>query len=286
MTRKLEAYVKRIAAQTDCSRSERDDLYEELLSHVLIRRDEEIEAGKTEDEAEEEAMAMFGKEARIGDGLQQAMFPFRRELLLALAVLCFMFTFGKYISSLVQTREALWFVLYGTVGHSAVLFFALNRVFAVNRKLWLALALVLNLLFLVPQWGGLGFFGSGSLGPVLPLILLLNLYLLYRTVLTYEQKKKHKKSRRVIHIFNITLGLAGGAAALYIHLIAMGFGASAAVLLRVLIPMLLWAVLYTVQTLLLPRFPKLVLGSLVLTVLILAYMFWPIIFPYVSGLLE
>ncbi|MGY4691643.1 permease prefix domain 1-containing protein [Salibacterium sp. K-3] len=286
MTRKLEDYVKRIAAQTDCSRAERDDLYEELLSHVLMRRDEEMAAGKTEEEAEEEAMTMFGQEARIGDGLQQAMFPFRRELLLALAVLCFMFTFGKYISSLVQTREALWFVLLGTVGHSAVLFFALNRTFAVKRKLWLALALVLNLLFLVPQWSGLGFFGSGSLGPVLPLILLLNLYLLYCTVLTYERKKEHKKSRRIIHIVNITLGLGCGLSVSYISLIAMGFGVSAAILLHVLIPMLLWAVLYAAQVLLLPRYPKLIMGSLVLTILILTYMFWPIILPSAAGLFE
>ncbi|WP_306975973.1 permease prefix domain 1-containing protein [Alkalibacillus salilacus] len=276
--------MKRIVAQTDCKRSERDDLYEEMLTHVLMRRDEEMEAGKTEKEAEEEAMKMFGKEAHIGDGLQQAMFPYRRELLLLLALVSFLFTSGKYITVLVQEQTALWYLLVGMVVHSVVLFFALNRTFAVNRKLWIALGLVFNLIFLLTQgqfWTYYDF-----LGPVLPLMLLLNLYLLYRTVLTYERQKDHKMSRRMIHIVNITLSLVGGLAALNIHLMAMGFGAPATILLNVFIPMALWAVLYTVQIRLLSRFPKLVVGSLVLTVLILAYMFWPFIVPPVMGLFE
>ncbi|WP_029329180.1 hypothetical protein [Lentibacillus jeotgali] len=268
--------MKRIAAQTDCSRSERDDLYEEMLTHVLMRRDEEMEAGKTEEEAEEGA--------HIGDGLQQAMFPYRRELLLLLALLGFLFTFGKYITVLVQEQTALWYLLVGTVGHSAVLFFALNRTFAVNRKLWLALGLVLNLLFLITQWSWATYYDF--LVPALLLMLLLNLYLVYRTVLTYEQQKEHKMSRRIIHIVNITLALVGGLAALYISLIAMGFGASAGILLHVFIPMALWAVLYTVQIQLLPRYPKLMVGSLALTVLILTYMFWPLIVPSLMGLFE
>nr|WP_279588363.1 permease prefix domain 1-containing protein [Alkalibacillus almallahensis] len=275
MTRKLEVYVKRIAAQTDCSRSEQEDLYEEMLTHVLMRRDEEMEAGKTEKEAEEEAMKMFGKEAHIGDGLQQVMFPYRRELLLLLALLGFLFTFGKYAMVLVQDQTALWYLFVGIIGHSIVLFFALNRTFVVNRKLWLALGLVLNLLFLMTQWSTYYNFSI----PALLLMLLLNLYLLYRTVLTYERQKDHIASRRIIHIVNITLSLVGGLAALYIHLIAMGFGAPATILLNVFIPMALWAVLYTVQIRLLPRYPKLMVGSLVLTVLILAYMFWPFIVP-------
>ncbi|WP_240378012.1 permease prefix domain 1-containing protein [Bacillus piscicola] len=276
--------MKRIAAQTDCSRSERADLYEEMLTHVLMRRDEEMEAGKTEEEAEEEAMKMFGKEAHIGDSLQQAMFPYRRELLLLLALLGFLFTFGKYITVLVQEQTALWYLLVGTVGHSAVLFFALNRTFAVNRKLWLALALVLNLLFLLTQWQSWTY--SSFLNPARPLMILLNLYLLYRTALTYERQKEHKMSRRLIHIVNITLSLVGGLAALYIYLVAMGFGASAAILLHVFIPMAVWAVLYTVQIRLLPHYPKLVVGSLILTVLILASVFWPLIVPFVMGLFE
>ncbi|NIK12993.1 permease prefix domain 1-containing protein [Alkalibacillus almallahensis] len=267
--------MKRIAAQTDCSRSEQEDLYEEMLTHVLMRRDEEMEAGKTEKEAEEEAMKMFGKEAHIGDGLQQVMFPYRRELLLLLALLGFLFTFGKYAMVLVQDQTALWYLFVGIIGHSIVLFFALNRTFVVNRKLWLALGLVLNLLFLMTQWSTYYNFSI----PALLLMLLLNLYLLYRTVLTYERQKDHIASRRIIHIVNITLSLVGGLAALYIHLIAMGFGAPATILLNVFIPMALWAVLYTVQIRLLPRYPKLMVGSLVLTVLILAYMFWPFIVP-------
>ncbi|SFL79748.1 permease prefix domain 1-containing protein [Salibacterium qingdaonense] len=283
MTRKLETYVKRIAAQTDCSRAERDDLYEELLSHVMMRRDEEIEAGKTEEEAEEEAMAMFGREARIGDGLQQAMFPFRRELLLTLAVLSFMFTFGTYIAVLIQEQAALTEMLIGTIGHSAVLFFALNRVFAVNRKLWVALALVLNVLLLLYVHSmSIEFYSLWR--PALLIVVVLNMYLLYRTVLTYEQHKELITARRVIHIVNITLALCGGIAALSVAFAAMIFGGSPVILLSVLIPMGVWAILYKSQIKLLPKRPKLVYSSLILTAAVLASMIFT--FPFVISLLE
>ncbi|WP_026702625.1 permease prefix domain 1-containing protein [Salibacterium aidingense] len=219
MTHKLENYVKRIVEQTDCSKSEREDLYEEMLSHVMMRREEERQKGKTEKEAEEEAMKLFGREAKIGDGLQQAMFPYRRELLLLLALLGFLFTFGKYTAVLVQEQTALLPILSGTAGHSAVLFFALNRAFAVNRKIWLALALLLNLLLLLLNMTS--FYGGWQ--PAYLLMIGLNIYLMYRTVLTYERPKEHKTARRIIHVVNITLGLAAGLGEGYIYLIAMGF---------------------------------------------------------------
>ncbi|WP_240377328.1 permease prefix domain 1-containing protein [Bacillus piscicola] len=277
MSHELENYVKRIVDQTDCSKTERDDLYEEMLIHVYMICDEQLEQGKSKEEATEYAMKSFGKEAEIGDRLQQAMFPFRKELLLLLAILGFLFTIGEYLIVLIEEKVALFHVLSGIIGHSLVLFFALNRSYSINRKIWLSLALLLNFLLLVGNATGtpapLGnniFWMIGFL-----LMVLLNVFLLYRTALTYETNSHNKRARRVIHAVNITLGLLTALPGLYLLLIAIGFGAPASVLFYVIVPLLVWVLLYTAQVMLARRHPKGALVSLLLSAGVLGFIFMP-----------
>ncbi|MEC2056598.1 hypothetical protein I6J18_22280 [Peribacillus psychrosaccharolyticus] len=58
---------------------ERADLYEELLIHLELARDEWMMKGKTIDESEDLAIKSFGDSGLIGSQIQQAMFPYRKE---------------------------------------------------------------------------------------------------------------------------------------------------------------------------------------------------------------
>lgn len=282
MSHELKKYVKRIVAQTDCSKSEREDLYEEMLIHVYMIRNEQLEQGKSEKEADREAMRVFGKEAVIGDQLQQAMFPFRKELLLLLAMLGFLFTIGQYLYILIDERVALTHLLSGMVGHSLILFFALNRSFSINRKIWLSLALLLNLLLLL--WNGStasSAVGNNSFWMIgFLLMMLLNVFLLYRTALTYQPNSLNIKHRRVIHAVNITLGLLIALPGLFMFLMMIGLGAAATVLWHFFIPFLVWILLYTAQVWLARRYPKIAVGSLVLSVCVLGVIWLPWLAAY------
>ena len=91
------------------------DIYEELLIHLQISRDYLMEEeGLTPEKAEEKAMQLFGLEGEIGSQVQQALFPYRKELMLTLAISSILFTIGVYLSSLfvegnVLYRLALYF---------------------------------------------------------------------------------------------------------------------------------------------------------------------------------
>lgn len=284
MSEELEKYVERIVEQTDCSKSEREDLFEEMLIHLSISRDEEIDKGKSEKEASQMAMKSFGKEAELGDQLQQAMFPYRKELLMLLSILGFAFTVGQYLYVMMADQAALLYVLTGLIGHSAVLFFALNQVFPVNRKLWLGLALLLNLLLLL--WNGivmsLAIHTHFMVLMGYVLMLLLNIYLLYRTVLTYQVNSRHKKARRTIHTVNITLGLLTALPTAYMYFMFLGFGGPARMLFYFFGPVVGWIILYIVQVFLVRRYPKIAVGSLVLSFLLLSII-WS---PWLISLLE
>ncbi|WP_066194620.1 MULTISPECIES: hypothetical protein [Gracilibacillus] len=273
MSKELETYVERIVAHTDCNKADRDDLYEEMLIHLTILRDEHREQGKGLKEANQMAMKSFGKEADLGDQFQQAMFPYRKELLLLLALLGFIFTIGQFLYMMMAEQVVLLYSLTGIIGHSAVLFFALNKEFPVNRKLWLGLALLLNFLLLL--WNGSLLSGNnGVLFVAYLLILILNVFLLYRTVLTYPTNTSNKKTRRVIHAVNITLGILTILPAAYIYAMAIGFGAPQTMFFYLLGPIIGWIILYSAQVLLARRYPKTSLGSLVLSLGMLSAILW------------
>lgn len=288
MSHDLENYIRRIVDQTDGSRIEKEELYEEMLLHVYLIREEELERGKSMKEANQIAMKTFGNEAQIGDQLQQAMFPFRKELLLFLAILGFIFTFSHYVYVLVEEKTALFHVLAGVLGHSAILFFALNRFYPIHRKIWLSLALLLNLLLLVFNMSFAPFgFAMYSVGYNIYWIVgflfmvLLNLYLLYRTVLSYHPNSENKTYKRVIHAVNMTLGLAVSLPGIAMFLFTIAFGAPVLILLNFFIPLIIWGILYTVQIYFARRYPKAATGSLVLSILVLGMIFAPWITLYI-----
>lgn len=134
MSSRIDGYLLRIVNQTDCTKEERKDMYEEMHGHLTMLQQEYIERGYSKKEAEEIAMKEFGQEAAIGDGLQQAMFPYRKELLLVLAIGSYLFICIQYFYVLLTENVANNWVFIPTIAHSLLLFFALNQTYAVCSK--------------------------------------------------------------------------------------------------------------------------------------------------------
>lgn len=107
MKSKLEQYVENIVCYTEGSKQEKEDLFEELLIHLELSRDNIMkEEGIGQEEAEEWAMKLFGKEGEIGSGIQQALFPYRKELMLTLAISSILATITIYLMNLFIEGDA------------------------------------------------------------------------------------------------------------------------------------------------------------------------------------
>ncbi|KQL56383.1 MULTISPECIES: permease prefix domain 1-containing protein [Bacillaceae] len=247
MSAKMNTYLLRIVNQTDCPKEERQDMFDEMYDHLTLIKQTYVEQGYTEKEAEEMAMKEFGHEATIGDGLQQAMFPYRRELLLILALGSYLFVCVQYFSILFVENVANYWLFMPAIAHALILFFSLNKTYIVNRKLWLNLSLVLHLLlmfvFAFPH------FNDGlSWHIVFYSILGGTIFLIYRTALTYSFGNSSVIKKRIIHTVNITIG--------FLLLIGIGFILFAfllfgdlhpILLLNMSFPFIIWGIVYAIQ---------------------------------------
>ncbi|WP_224654152.1 permease prefix domain 1-containing protein, partial [Escherichia coli] len=81
-------------------------MYEELLSHLECSFIDYQKQGLSEEEAMRTAMTNFGEEREIGKQLQQAMYPYRREMMLSLSVASLLFAYSVYACQLFVMGDA------------------------------------------------------------------------------------------------------------------------------------------------------------------------------------
>lgn len=276
MSSRIDAYLQRIVNQTDCTKAERKDMYEEMHGHLTILRQDYMNRGYSEKEAEDFAMRAFGNEAAIGDELQQALFPYRRELLLILALGSYLFVCVHYFFIMFTESVADNWLFVPAISQATLLFFALNQTYAVNRKLWLNLALTLHLLLM----GVFAYPSSQLENPIWQIIFLsfivLTIFLIYRITLTYSSGRKNVFSRRLIHSVNITMGLIV-AGFTYFYLFIFLWGGLSWFLLNAAIPFITWIVVYMIQIKLLNNHSKWITKSLFLWFIVLFFTVGPFV---------
>lgn len=248
MKSRLHQYVENIVTHTECSEKEKEDLYEELMTHLELTRDEFINDGLTVKEAEEKAMELFGAEGEIGSQLQQAIFPYRKELMLTLALSSILFTISAYLASLFLESNA----YMGWLGTSMIfggflLFLPLNQHYHLNKKLWLNCLLILQILTLLygllivsslPNNSNFGLTIWVWLNIALAIILV------YRTTV-YDYRERYYK---IIHGMNIVSGMMiiGGTLFFGLSVVIMA-GSIPPTMFIFLIPFAIWFVLYVAQ---------------------------------------
>src|SRR5690554_224468 len=106
MNPRFHRFIDKIIKQTDGNQAEKDDLYEELMVHLEMSSEQFLKEGFNEKQAEQKAMEHFGGAEEIGNQIQQAMFPFRKEMLLTLAVASIICSFSVYLAWLLLENHA------------------------------------------------------------------------------------------------------------------------------------------------------------------------------------
>jgi hypothetical protein len=249
----FEAYVEKIVSQTDCTNDEKDDLFEELMVHLELSKEELMNQGMSEREAELKAMELFGIEEEIGGQIQQSIYPFRKELILTLSIGCILYTISLYLLSLFHDGNAYigWF-LVSMVVDMILFLIALNQIALLNRRRWL------NSLFITHIFTSLfGYSIVSALEHPAQLamaianwvIILLALVLVYQTTI-YESKSQKVlgKVPKRLHQLNFILGIITiGFFLFFIGGGLMLFGGFHPYMILMSLPLCLWICLYYAQ---------------------------------------
>lgn len=275
MKTKFERYIRKIVNQTDCTKEEKEDMYEEMLVHLEMSKADLIKQGHAPKEAEKIAIDLFGNEWEIGTQIQQALFPYRKELMLTLSIVSILYTFSVYSLQLFQNGDAyIGWLLFSILTSATLLSLTLNLLVSINRKIWINTALVTHTLVYLYGWGvasALDFTMLPLFSMIIAVILLLSLYLIYKTALvlpSYSGKSLRKAKR--LHLFNITIGVLILATTIfYIYIFLIFASEMEPIMLLLCIPAVLWIILYILQIKLLKKHPKSSTGCTVLQVLLI-----------------
>lgn len=248
----LSNYVQKIVDQTDCTKEEKEDLAEELLVHLEILTQEHIDNGLSEKEAILQAMIAFGLEQEIGSQLQQALFPYRRYLLIALGLGFILLNYSIFTVLLLEMQEAqsytlIFNIIVGLVFLFITAFptFSLRRKILINSNIILFLIgstiNILNLLYSDLVISNILLFISLLL--VFVAIALLYITTLHRTSSNHIQHS----SRKHIHIINITTGIIIAICSIFFGFGFLIFGGVIQAIFILAIPICTWALLYWIQ---------------------------------------
>lgn len=247
-------FVDKIVKQTTGNKTEKDDLYEELMVHLEMSREQFIKEDFNEKQAEQKAMEHFGDADEIGDQIRRAMFPFRKIMMLALASVSIIFSFGVYLAWLFLENEAIIGWLFISVIISSCLFYAaIKPASSLNRRFWLNTVLIIHIFLYV--YGAL--LASGIAHPISIalillswLIILFGIILLYLTTLNSYQSSKYTldKQFKMLHVLNMTTGIIVICTTLFFIWGIVAFSPEITVrMLIVFIPLIIWLIAYILQ---------------------------------------
>lgn len=274
MKSNFKAYVEKIVSQTDCTNDEKEDLFEELMVHLELSRDELMSQGMSKREAEVKAMQLFGDEEAIGGQIQQSIYPFRKELILTLSMGSILYNISLYLLSLFHEGNAhIAWLLVSMVVSTVLFLIALNQISLLNRRRWL------NSLFITHIFTSLIGYAivsavehSAQLPMVIAnwIIILLALVLVYQT--TIYESKSQKESKR-LHQLNFLVGIVTiGFSLFFVWGGLMLFGGLHPYLILMCLPLVLWLGLYYGQMKLIRKHKRLAYLLAVLSILINIYL--------------
>lgn len=280
----FQRFVNGIVRQTDCNQEEQVDLYDELLSHLECAFIDYKNQGYSEEEAIRTAMTNFGTEQEIGKQLQEAMYPYRKGMMLGLSVASLLFAFSVYACQLFVMGDAhiIWLILAVLIS-TAILFVTVRPVTSLNRRLWMNSLLLVHLVVF--------FYGlllatdllrpySTGLTIIAVILILLSIILVYRTTI-YDfpsERQPLRKDAKRLHFMNITTGIFIVLVTLFFLWAFLWFApAGSPVFLILLIPIGSWILSYTLQMVLLAKQKKTWAYAIVFlqtAIIIAAIAFW------------
>ncbi|RKQ33996.1 permease prefix domain 1-containing protein [Oceanobacillus halophilus] len=291
MTERFTKFVDKTVQQIEGNQQEKDDLYEELMIHLELSKEQFVKAGLSETEAEKKALEDFGEETEIGSEIQQAMYPYRKEMMIVLAIGSIIFSIGIYLAQLFLEGDAyiLWLVL--SIMASALLFiFSIQSRAFFNRRLWMNSLLLIHIAIYL--FGLLLTTGvtvpsiSAPLTIFASIIILLAIVLIYRTTIHDYRATDHPLPHyaKWLHVINMTAGVGViGYILFFLWGMMVMIGSLSPVMVIPLIPLLVWISLYIWQMhLIRKRRKKGAYAVAVVPMAAILLMFWYIIVIFIG----
>ncbi len=260
MTKPFHTFITNILREVDGTKEEKLDMYEEIHVHLELTTTRYIEDGIERQKAEQLVMQDFGDSQKIGNELQEAMFPMRKILLLVLSLASIVFSVTIYVTYLFVEKHAeiIWLLL--SIGTSSVLLLFALQVFPfLDRRRWINTVLILHL-FIYVFGTLLATYMVHFLTPLLTIfgmiLCLLSIVLIYRTTM-YDfsfYSSKNTKQTKWLHFINITAGILIIGVTLFFVWGILAFSETfPPFLLVIFIPFVFWMIGYFIQMQLIKR---------------------------------
>lgn len=282
----FERYVEKIVSQTECTKEVKEDMYEEIMIHLELSKGELMKEGMCEKDAELKAIELFGSEGEIGGQIQQSIFPYRKEFMLTLSILSFIFSISVYLLSLFTEGDAyIEWLTFSMFVNSVLLFIALSQVARFNRRIWMNGILITHILTYLYGYAIVSSLEHSAHLPLAILdwmIILVALILIYQTTI-YEVQfhGEFVKETKTLHRINLVSGvIIIGFTLFFLWGGLVLFGGPHPFMLLMTVPLVLWILFYFGQMKLLKKHKRiaftLAIVSILLEVLILLYFFFPL----------
>lgn len=211
----IDLYIEQTLKRIECTSEERNDLRQELETHLQEAAADYMKEGYSKDEAEQLAIANFGDHAIIGEQLQQTMHPYRKGMMLFIGLSTILYGVLIYLHVTINYGHAPFilltsFVFLGT----AITLFSMNPAFIAERKVMLNISFALSVIFLIFTLmmletssefyvSGLWYFGG--------LLVLLTFIMIFQTALKQSSytnvSKKQKRIKQWLHVYNLIVGI-------------------------------------------------------------------------------
>lgn len=260
---RMEKHIQQVLQETQCAAEEREELEEELLTHLQELKQSYIAQGESETKAEKLAIVQFGGSKLIGRGLQESMYPWQRGLLyiIGIASLLFGVLFHLYTLYVLQEPSIGWLAIQLTAG-AIITLAAINIAFIGKHPYFLH---VMGMLHLI--WHAITYLFIQGMPMnqvflfLVYLILLIGFQLVFLFRNSYfssaapNEDARKRWEIKIGYTLNLVFGMAVIAIALFFLWGLLLFTGWSMMALYAFIPILVWFVFYKYQMKFIARKP-------------------------------
>lgn len=262
---KVDKYVNHVLEQIQSPTEEREDIREELLSHIYEAKKHFMAEGFSEKKAGDKALEDFGKANNIGKDLQEAMYPFQRILLYIIGIAMIVYGVLFYLNAAFNLQEVIpsWLAIQLTFG-GAVTLCAINISFVGRHFYILHLLMIITLMWNgfnlmmvepLPSYGNNIFFWL-----YLAIVILISIVFIFRnsyysTDISKYEEKDGKTAIIISYILNLIFGMMLITFCLILMWVILIFGGFTWPLVIPLIPVVVWLIFYKLQMRLIAKKP-------------------------------
>lgn len=266
---RIEKHVEEVLKQMQSTECEREEIREELLSHLNEAKSEYINEGFSEKQAEKKVIAAFGKSNKIGQELQESMYPFQRGLLyfIGISTILFGVIFYLHLAFVIHEPSPVWLIVQLLSG-SIVTLAAIN-ISTVGRYFYLLNALLMiNII-----WNGINIVSMQGLSQWQAILFSIYLLILvgmgfvfvfrnsYYSTSQIDGKHQKQKLVKFSYIINLLYGVIVIILSLFFLWSFLFFSGVSIYAFITLIPILIWLIFYKFQMKFIAKKPVLSLAT-------------------------